>query len=63
LHKLADVLLKQGEDGNIQALKEIGDRIDGKAHQSTDIQIDGNITLEQQIFGNPDKAAKPMESS
>ena len=34
LRRIADKLLEQAADGNIQAMKEIGDRLDGKAAQA-----------------------------
>lgn len=33
LRRIAEALLDQAEQGNIQAIKEIGDRLDGKAAQ------------------------------
>ena len=33
LRKLADKLIKKAEEGDISALKEIGDRLDGRAAQ------------------------------
>jgi len=34
LDKIAKKVLKMAEDGDIQAIKEVGDRLDGKALQS-----------------------------
>jgi len=34
-------LIKEAIKGNVPAIKEFGDRIDGKAPQSTDITTDG----------------------
>ena len=34
LRRIADKLLEQAAEGNIQAMKEIGDRLDGKAAQA-----------------------------
>lgn len=39
LRALADELVKAGMAGDISALKEIGDRLDGKATQTTDVTI------------------------
>lgn len=33
LERLADVLLRKADDGDMAALKELGDRLDGKAAQ------------------------------
>jgi len=37
MDKLADALITEALTGNIQALKEIGDRLDGKPRQQLDI--------------------------
>ena len=34
---LADALIKEAKEGNVQALKERGDRLDGKPRQQLDI--------------------------
>ena len=39
---LADALLDKALDGDISSIKEVFDRIDGKAHQS--IAIDADVT-------------------
>ena len=40
---LADKLVNEAIDGNVVALKEIGDRLDGKASQAVDAKVD-NVT-------------------
>jgi alkylhydroperoxidase family enzyme len=37
LHAIADRLVQMAESGDIQAMKEIGDRLDGKASQTVDL--------------------------
>ena len=37
LRKLAKILIAEAEGGNMTALKEIGDRLDGKPKQQTEI--------------------------
>lgn len=37
LRNLARVLIAEAEGGNMQAMKEIGDRLDGKPMQSTEV--------------------------
>lgn len=37
LEKIAMRLVKQASEGNVAAWKEIGDRVDGKVHQSVDL--------------------------
>ena len=34
LKRLAEALVKQAEEGNIQAIKELGDRLEGKVPQA-----------------------------
>jgi molecular chaperone GrpE (heat shock protein) len=37
LRRIADKLLAMAEDGDIQAIKEVGDRLDGKPTQATEL--------------------------
>jgi hypothetical protein len=41
LAQLARKLVDAADDGDMAALKEVGDRHDGKAHQSVDAEIGG----------------------
>lgn len=43
LEQLAEVLLQQAESGDIVALKELGDRIEGKPHQSMDVDLKAEV--------------------
>ena len=45
LEKLAKSLVKAAEEGDITAIKEIGDRMDGKAVQSIDANVRTTITI------------------
>lgn len=45
IRKLAEVLVAKAEEGDIAALKEIGDRLDGKSAQQVQIQGDPNEPL------------------
>lgn len=36
LRKIAEALLDKAEQGDMQAIKELGDRLDGKAQQSVE---------------------------
>ena len=38
IHKVAEALFRKAEDGDVAAIKELGDRIDGKSQQ----EITGN---------------------
>lgn len=38
LEKLAEVLIDKCLEGDLQALKEMGDRIEGKAHQTATVE-------------------------
>jgi hypothetical protein len=49
LRKIAEKLIEMAADGDMQAIKELGDRIDGKAKQQTEIS-------------GPDGAAIPMKT-
>jgi len=45
LHKVAEALFRKAEDGDISAIKELGDRIDGKASQEITGDSDAPITV------------------
>ena len=51
MSKIADALILKACEGDIQAIKEIGDRIDGKAKQQLDLggQDDNPILQEVRI--------------
>lgn len=46
LRALAEKLISRAEEGDISALKEIGDRLDGKPVQSIAGDMDVNLTVE-----------------
>ena len=56
LTEIAGKLLDKAADGDTQALKELGDRLDGKAHQTIAAEVDTNVTVEVVRFGK-DKTA------
>jgi hypothetical protein len=43
LERLANKLVRLGEDGDVSALKEIGDRLDGKATQAIEANVNTNF--------------------
>jgi len=45
MHKVAEALFRKAEDGDISAIKELGDRIDGKASQEITGDSDAPITI------------------
>ena len=45
LRALADKLIEKAAEGDVPALRELGDRLDGKPHQSADLTLDGNLTV------------------
>jgi len=45
LHRVAEALFRKAEDGDISAIKELGDRIDGKASQEITGDSDQPITI------------------
>jgi hypothetical protein len=46
LRAIAEALLTKAADGDISAIKEFADRIDGKATQSIQAEVDGKLTVE-----------------
>lgn len=44
INKLAEQLLSKAAEGDMPALKELGDRLDGKPIQSIDADIRGTLT-------------------
>lgn len=46
LEKLADKLISLAYGGDMSALKEFGDRIDGKSKQQLDVGITGDLAVE-----------------
>ena len=45
LHKVANALYDKASDGDISAIKELGDRLDGKAEQTISGDSDQPITI------------------
>ena len=45
LRKIADKLLEKAAEGDIQAIKELGDRSDGRSVQAVEAKVEGNISL------------------
>ena len=45
LVELAEIMLAAAESGESWAIKELGDRLDGKAHQSSTVDGDLGITV------------------
>ena len=41
----AEALVDKALEGDVSALKEIGDRMDGKARQSIDAEVTGTLTI------------------
>jgi len=53
LRKLADQLVTAGMSGDVSAIKEVADRLDGRATQQTDVTITDN----RLVARLPEKAA------
>ena len=49
LERLADRLVMQGLSGDVSALREIGDRLDGKPTQDIAVEHSGELTLRSVI--------------
>ena len=45
IHKVAEALFKKAEEGDVSAIKELGDRIDGKSQQTITGDSDQPITI------------------
>ena len=45
LHQVAEALFRKAEDGDIAAIRELGDRIDSKAEQTISGDSDQPITI------------------
>ncbi len=45
LNRIATRLVKKAMEGDIAAIKEIGDRIDGKAHQAASMEGDMDLRV------------------
>ena len=63
LDTLANKLVDMALDGDLQAIKELGNRLDGKPAQAVQADVGGTVTIEQVIYGDPAKAIKPMDSA
>ena len=50
---LADRLVTKGLDGDVTALKEIGDRLDGKPAQAVDVAVAVQITRIERTIVDP----------
>lgn len=50
LDRIAKALIKSAESGDVQAIKEVGDRIDGKVPQGIDAKIDANVIVNIKRF-------------
>ena len=53
---IAEKLVEKARQGDIQAIKEYGDRTDGKAHQS--INLEGDLSVTQRLIILPAKKDK-----
>jgi len=47
LEKAAVALFRRAVDGEVTAIKELGDRFDGKSHQSVSVEADVHQTVDQ----------------
>ena len=45
IHNVAEALFRKAEDGDIAAIKELGDRIDGKSEQTISGDSDAPINI------------------
>jgi len=54
LRKIAEALLDKAEQGDMAAIKELGDRIDGRAHQAIEQTTEHKGTIEHNHVHVPD---------
>lgn len=45
LRALADRLIQKALEGDVAALKEVGDRLDGRSVQQVEAKVEGHITI------------------
>ena len=45
IHNVAEALFRKAEEGDIAAIRELGDRIDGKSEQTISGDTDAPITI------------------
>lgn len=57
LRKIAEKLLDKAAEGDMQAIKELGDRLDGRAHQTLDANVSGSLTTVLAGLGRPQGSA------
>lgn len=57
LRRIAEALITKAEDGDMSAIKELGDRLDGKAIQQVTGDLDATLTVNILRYGdsNPTK--------
>jgi hypothetical protein len=56
LRAVADALVEKGIAGDVPAIREIADRLDGKVQQ--DVELSGNITVQIVRFSDDDTPAE-----
>lgn len=56
IDELADKLLEKAAAGDMTALQELGNRLDGKPHQTVDANHDGVLEVLVRKFGGPGEA-------
>ena len=61
LNTLAAKLLDKCEEGDLGALKELGDRLDGKAKETSDINVSGTLTQIIESLPFSSRPSKPLE--
>ena len=60
LHKVANVLFKQAEEGNLNAISILFDRLDGKPLQA--IEMSGNLDVKTEVLsGALERISKTIE--
>ena len=52
LEAIAQKVIEMAKDGDIQAIREVGDRVEGKAVQSLEAKVDASVTVEVVRFAD-----------
>ncbi len=58
LRAIAEALIAKAREGDIQAIKEIGDRLDGRALQQIDANVDASLTIEVMRYADTPEGGK-----
>lgn len=58
IDEIARVLIEKAEEGDLSAISMLGDRLDGKPHQSSDVTVSGSLTDLLETIRHVERSAK-----